>query len=118
MKKTLAFLAALFVGSLALSAQSRTVEVEVKGLSCPFCAYGLEKHFQELDGVRTVTIDIKKGLAILTLRDDATLTKDALAQTVRHAGFTPGEIRFLTPEKKENIPNLPPENSPRTKGRH
>lgn len=104
MKKTLAFLAALFVGSLALSAQSRTVEVEVKGLSCPFCAYGLEKHFQELDGVLSVSIDIKKGLMTLSIRDDMELSTETIEETVKKAGFTPGKITFI---EKESPPNEP-----------
>lgn len=36
-------------------------EVQVDGLGCPFCAYGLEKKFKEFKGIKEVKIDIETG---------------------------------------------------------
>ena len=35
--------------------------VQVDGLGCPFCAYGLEKKFKEFKGIKAVKIDIETG---------------------------------------------------------
>ena len=35
--------------------------VQVDGLGCPFCAYGLEKKFKEFKGIKNVKIDIETG---------------------------------------------------------
>jgi mercuric ion binding protein len=47
----------------------KKVEVRVDGLSCPFCAYGLEKKAIGIDGVDSVKIDVTNGLMTLKLKD-------------------------------------------------
>ncbi|MDX1629678.1 MAG: heavy-metal-associated domain-containing protein, partial [Fulvivirga sp.] len=54
------------VFSTAIQSQDQTkltgkVKVEVDGLSCPFCAYGLEKKLKNLDGVTNIKVDIENG---------------------------------------------------------
>jgi len=70
------------------------VKVEVKGLACPFCAYGLEKKLKELKGVETIKIDVKEGLAYLTTLTSQKPTKETLEKIVTDAGFTPSNIIF------------------------
>ncbi len=71
------------------------VIVRVDGASCPFCAFGLEKRIGRLEGVRDVKMELKAGKAIVTLKEGATVSEDALRQAVKEAGFTPREITFL-----------------------
>ena len=33
------------------------ITIEVDGLACPFCAYGLEKNLKEIDGVENIEIN-------------------------------------------------------------
>jgi len=70
------------------------VKVEVKGLACPFCAYGLEKKLKDLDGVETIKIDVKEGFAYLTVLKSKKPTKETLEKIVTDAGFTPSSIVF------------------------
>ncbi len=37
------------------------LKIEVRGLACPFCAYGMEKALKEVSGVEKVDIVLKKG---------------------------------------------------------
>jgi len=70
------------------------VKVEVKGLACPFCAYGLEKKLKEVDGVKTIKIDVEEGLAYLTVLKSKKPLKKTLEKIVTDAGFTPSSIVF------------------------
>jgi copper chaperone CopZ len=70
------------------------VKVEVKGLACPFCAYGLEKKLKEVDGVKTIKIDVEEGLAYLTVLKSKKPLKEMLEKIVTDAGFTPSSIVF------------------------
>jgi copper chaperone CopZ len=70
------------------------VKIEVNGLACPFCAYGLEKKLKQIDGVETVEIDVEEGLAFLSMNSDQKATKEDLERIVTNAGFTAGTIDF------------------------
>ena len=70
------------------------VKVEVKGLACPFCAYGLEKKLKETDGVKNVKINVEEGIAYLTVLKSKKPAKKMLEKIVTDAGFTPSSIVF------------------------
>ncbi len=70
------------------------IRMEVLGLACPFCAYGLEKDLRQSLGARDVHITLQKGLVYLTVPSDQTPSEEQLKDIVRQAGFTPGEIRY------------------------
>lgn len=76
------------------------VYIEVKGLACPFCVQGLEKHLKKLKAVEGATTDLKKGEAVVHLKAGQTVTEKELQQAVKKAGFTAGKIRF----QKEGAP--------------
>lgn len=74
-----------------VSAQEADVSsaiIKVDGLSCPFCAYGLEKHLKKLAGVEGIDIDMKNGQAIVRLKSGAQVDDAALRTAVKKAGFT------------------------------
>ena len=82
---------------LAAQAESRDslpdIVVEVRGLSCPFCAYGVEKKFDERAAVDVVEVAMEEAEVRLWLKPGEELTDAAVRRTVDEAGFTPGEIR-------------------------
>lgn len=69
-------------------AKGLVYEVGVDGLSCPFCAYGIEKPLSRLDGVESVETDIKQGLVVVRVQDGKTLDKPQVEQAVKKAGFS------------------------------
>ena len=86
----------LLVGAGSLAAQeagSHSATIQVDGLSCPFCAYGLEKHLKKVRGVARVTIDMQGGTATVTLKPDAKVDDGDLRKAIEKAGFSARTIR-------------------------
>ncbi len=93
MKKiTVVFLLLGVVGSFSGFAQKKAMDVfmvQVDGLGCPFCAYGLEKKFKEFRGIKNVKIDIETGDFSFDYPAEKALTLEAVTQQVEKAGYTP-----------------------------
>jgi len=71
---------------------NQTATIAVDGLSCPFCAYGLEKNLKKVKGIESVNIDMKTGKATVVLKPYAHVGDAALKEAVKKAGFTAREI--------------------------
>ncbi len=84
--------AVLAAAALPASAEVPRMTVTVDGMACPFCAYGLEKKLKNLEGIRGVKVELKTGIARLTLKEEAPPTVAAIREAVKKAGFTPKEI--------------------------
>jgi len=90
----------LFIGLSALTVNAQnddaqlqgTVKVEVDGLACPYCAYGLEKNLKKVEGVETIKIDVENGLAILTIAEGKSVDEKTIRKNIEDAGFTPKAI--------------------------
>ena len=76
-------------------APEQKIRVRVDGLSCSFCAYGLEKKLLEIDGVKSIEISIDDGVALLTLDMGIEIAEETIKKEVKDAGFTPREIVYL-----------------------
>jgi len=107
MKKSIVMLIALFfIGMMEISAQTQQVQVKVDGLSCPFCAYGLEKKLTKIEGVENLKIDIENGVAVFTVAEGKTVSEEKLKKSVKDAGFTPRKITYTEiPKKKKEDEN-------------
>ncbi len=108
----LLLLSALGVTVAPAQAQIEKVVVRVDGMSCPFCAYGLEKKMKKVKGAENVVININGGTAVLTGKSEPQLSIDALKPAVKDAGFTPREITItvsgtLTANSQGTFLNLP-----------
>jgi len=100
--KKLLILLFIGLGSMTINAQADTtplkgkVTIEVDGLACPFCAYGLEKNLKQIDGVESIDINIDEGSVLLGITKGKQTSKNVVLEKIKEAGFTPGDI------KKEN----------------
>jgi mercuric ion binding protein len=68
------------------------VAISVDGLACPFCAYGLEKKLESMQGVDSIEIKLDDSKVFLYLKKDAEVTKAVIRKKVEEAGFTAREI--------------------------
>ena len=90
---SVALLAFLISGTV--SAQVLETRVEVNGMSCPFCAFGVEKKLAEVKGVAEVRVGMKRGRADLIAVDGESIDVSMVPEAVRKAGFTPGTIEIV-----------------------
>lgn len=71
---------------------TRTIRVQILGMSCPFCAYGVEQKLKRLEGVEELDVDLAPGIATLTMEEDADVSNQKLKDTVDDAGFEAAAI--------------------------
>lgn len=103
MKSIIILLFAFTLGITTTLAQenkelSGTVKMEVKGLSCPFCAYGLEKNLKKITAIEKVTIDVEGAFATIVIKEGKTVSEEDIKKKVKDAGFTAGDIKEITNE--------------------
>lgn len=81
----------LLVGVVGANAQKTfdTYEIQVDGLGCPFCAYGLEKKFKEFKGIKKVAIEIETGDFSFQYPSEKALSMEEVEKQVEKAGYTP-----------------------------
>jgi copper chaperone CopZ len=86
--------------SLFMSLQityARTIEIEVHGMTCPFCVDSLERKFNKMKSVSKVDVSLK--LKKVRLETDENLPSlETIKQSVLDAGFTPTKITVLPNE--------------------
>ena len=97
---TAVILAALLISSSFLAAQTAgknelkpKVTVRVDGLTCPFCAYGLEKRIKEIPAVQESIISLEDGIVELIPRAGQHIDIDEVKAAVIAGGFTPRGVQ-------------------------
>jgi copper chaperone CopZ len=115
--KKITIILSIVIGLFAfLKADSQTskerdqFEVQVDGLGCPFCAYGLEKKFKEFKGIKDIAIDIETGDFSFSYPAVKALSMEAVLSQVEKSGYTPNLAKITradgsiqTNEKKEKM---------------
>lgn len=105
MKQLTIVMLLLSICAMTLKAQSQEqelkgiIKVNVDGLSCPFCAYGLEKKLKKMEGVTKIEIDVPNAFALLTIADGKSVSEELIRDRVKDAGFTAREITEVSNEK-------------------
>ncbi|MCH7510509.1 MAG: heavy-metal-associated domain-containing protein [Proteobacteria bacterium] len=97
---TAVILAALLISPSFLAAQTAgknelkpKVTVQVDGLTCPFCAYGLEKRIKEIPAVQESIISLEDGIVELIPRAGRHIDIDEVKAAVIAGGFTPRGVQ-------------------------
>ena len=89
----------LFLSASVFGADETVLEIDIDGMTCPFCVYSLEKELGKLSEVEEVLISLKLNKARLTLKEGAHIDADTLQDVVLRAGYTPGEVRDISEGK-------------------
>ena len=87
--------------------QVTNATVRVDGLSCPFCAYSLEKQLKKINGTGDVVIEVNNGIAELSVRKGESLGIEDLDEAVGKAGFTPRGITITVVGHLEEMAGYP-----------
>jgi copper chaperone CopZ len=90
MKKIMWILLLLLAGWVtAAVAAGQSYQIQVDGLACPFCTYGIEKELSRIDNVENVETRLKDGVVIVTMVEGAVLDEQTARNAIEKAGFTP-----------------------------
>ena len=107
MKPIMAFFGFLFVMAsllhpLAASQQSPTpqFQLQVDGLACPFCAYGIEKNLMTIDEIEKIEINIQQGTIRIWTKGGSLLEEEKVKQAIQDSGFTFREFKKI--QRPEN----------------
>jgi mercuric ion binding protein len=87
MQKAIGIMLGLIMMTAALAGQP-SYKLRVDGLSCPFCAYGIEKKLGAIKGVQRTEVDISSGTVTVTMAENASLDEAAAKKAVKEAGFS------------------------------
>ena len=92
--KILIFCTGLYLCSLILlAAHDQVVEIDVKGLTCSFCIYGLQDNLEKHPDVEQAEISIKRSKARIRLIPNATITVEEIREIIKDAGFASGDYQ-------------------------
>lgn len=95
--KSMSAIVCLLAVTTAFAAQTTAYKLRVDGLSCPFCAYGIEKKLGKVKGVQRVDVDIASGSVTVTMADGMTLNEPDAQQAVKEAGFKLRSLEAVQP---------------------
>ena len=78
----------LFAAGSGMVLADTIYTMRVDGLACPYCAYGVEKKLKKIDGIKTVTVDLDKGIVTAIADDKVVLTDEQMTKLFKDSGFT------------------------------
>ncbi len=99
MQKTALMLMGLFLLSgPVLATPQEVLEIDVAGMTCAFCAYGVEKNLGKLPGVEKAQVSLEAKKARVVMKAGETPDETTIREIIRDAGFTPRESSRYTEE--------------------
>jgi|TARA_B100000949_G_C13936636_1_gene307063 copper chaperone CopZ len=62
--------------------------MQVHGAVCPACAYGLEKKFMNIDGVKGFDVDFESGVVSVCTDENIEFEEEELVTLFKQSGYT------------------------------
>jgi copper chaperone CopZ len=82
------FLAATFaVLAFPAFAHATTIEMEVNGLVCAFCAQGINKTLRTFPATDDVVVSLEKKLVAVSIKDGQDIPDEDLKRALTNAGY-------------------------------
>jgi len=88
MKTVIATMMLGMIWSAATLAAGTEYRMRVDGLACPYCAYGIEKKLNAIEGVGKIDVNLNAGLVVVDVAEGVTLTEPQMKTLFQDAGFT------------------------------
>ena len=93
---TLIFVLSLSLVSVAAAGEKKTVDLEIKGMTCSGCVSSVESHLKKVEGVDKVEVVLASNSAVVTFDQEKVKDND-LKGAVKKAGFEVTAVK--APEK-------------------
>ena len=74
-------------------ASAKTIEMDVNGLVCAFCAQGIEKTLKEFPATQQVFVSLEHRIVAIQLKDGSDIDDASLRKAITDAGYTVVAIR-------------------------
>lgn len=100
MKKILLLISLLTLSPILWAETSQVMEISVTGMTCPFCAYGIEKNLKKLTDVKQAEVNLEKNKARIIMEPGTSPDEAKIREAITNAGFTPGDTRVYEEENK------------------
>ena len=88
MKNLLATCAFAFAFAAAAADKPRTIEMQVDGLVCAFCAQGIEKKLRKEAATADVFVSLEHKLVAVALKPQLDISDQALKTLLTESGYT------------------------------
>ncbi len=85
--KKLVHIAAVLAVFSASPASAATIEINVNGLVCAFCAQGIEKKLRKLPATADVVVSLEQRLVAVALKDGQDISDADLRKALTDAGY-------------------------------
>jgi len=69
-------------------AHAATIEMNVNGLVCAFCAQGIEKQLRKFPATADVVVSLEQKLVAVALKDGQDIPDSELRRALTNAGYT------------------------------
>lgn len=73
-------------------ATAKTIEMNVNGLVCAFCAQGIEKSLKAMPATEGVFVSLEQHLVAVKLKDGADIDDATLRKALKESGYTVVDI--------------------------
>lgn len=98
MKKSILIITLLF----SLNSYALTQKIEVLGMVCAFCAQGIEKNLQDIEGVSNVYINLDNYFVVIESKNTAGISNEKIRNIIIDAGYDVNKIEIIS-ESVEDI---------------
>ena len=93
MRQLIIFAGLLFLSASVFGTDETVLEIDINGMTCPFCVYSLEKELGKLSEVKQVLISLKSNKARLTLKEGSALARPWRPLSLARTGATKAQRR-------------------------
>ncbi len=97
-KVSITLLGLFLLSGLAIAGPQEVLEIDVAGMTCAFCAYGVEKNLGKLAGVEKAQVSLEAKKVRVVMKAGETPDETRIREIIRDAGFTPRESSRYTEE--------------------
>ena len=87
MKSLITLLSCLII-TFCASVEAATIEMNVNGLVCAFCAQGIEKQLRKFPATAEVVVSLEHKLVAVTLKEGQDIPDAELRRALTNAGYT------------------------------
>jgi copper chaperone CopZ len=66
---------------------SSKYQLTINGMSCPFCAYGVEKNLLKIKAIAKIDVNLKGGIVIIQVKKGQSINRKEIEKAVKRSGF-------------------------------